>query len=364
MNRHLIARKDAESWRKSRRRKDANFVSKRRARLRPLAFGLAVLMATTSPLTAFATPAPLTTTVGTPTGPSYNLNTASTQYSTVGAGGCSGNYTNSINTANTVGLSSVATGVAASVAALIATQVAQGAQAGEFTAMAVGLGLAGGGLAEAGVGVATPLDAAPAAPGLELAGGGLDDAAASAGALAGTDTAASIANISNDVSAAANVVGVASQVYAQSLLNYSTGESSLGYPGLNSCSTEFTGTITADANINASQGISADNGAIYLGNTDGKTYQPGISLGGGALAGAGSGVEAFTGDANSIAIGNGASADAAGGGTDDVAIGDKATAGTSTAADFDPPRSAPIRMQPPAVRQSAKARRHPTAAKR
>src|SRR5580700_6054056 len=110
MNRHLIARKDAESWRKSRLRKDANFLSKRRARLRPLAFGLAVLMATTSPLTALAAPAPLPTTVGTPTGPSYNVNTAAPQYSSIGAGGCSGNYVNAINTANTVGLSSLTTG--------------------------------------------------------------------------------------------------------------------------------------------------------------------------------------------------------------------------------------------------------------
>ena len=110
MNRHLIARKDAELWRKSRRRKDANFLSKRRARLRPLAFGLAVLMATTSPLTALAAPAPLPTTVGTPTNPTYNLNTATPQYSTVGAGGCAGNYVNAINTANTTGLSSLNVG--------------------------------------------------------------------------------------------------------------------------------------------------------------------------------------------------------------------------------------------------------------
>src|ERR1700678_3762326 len=94
MNRHLIARKDAESWRKSRRRKDANFLTKRRARLRPLAFGLAVLMATTSPLTAFATGTG-TTSVGAPTAPykpptPANLNAA-------GQGGCAQQYTVAID---------------------------------------------------------------------------------------------------------------------------------------------------------------------------------------------------------------------------------------------------------------------------
>src|SRR5580698_6893130 len=127
MNRHLIARKDAESWRKSRHRKDANFLSKRRARLRPLAFGLAMLMATTSPLTAFATGTG-TTSVGTPSSTLYNTPTAP-NLNSAGAGGCAQQYTvaidnltdqsNSLNTqayiAQDVGLGLQATGVAAQV---------------------------------------------------------------------------------------------------------------------------------------------------------------------------------------------------------------------------------------------------------
>src|ERR1700678_4013823 len=94
MNRHQIARRDAESWRKSRPRTDAHTLSKRRARLRPLAFGLAVLMATTSPLTAFAAGTG-TTSVGTPTAP-YNTPTPS-NLSTAGAGGCAQQYTVAID---------------------------------------------------------------------------------------------------------------------------------------------------------------------------------------------------------------------------------------------------------------------------
>ena len=93
------------------------------------------------------------------------------------------------------------------------------------------------------------------------------------------------------------------------------------------CDKEFTGTISADANIAASQGISADNGAIFLGNTDGISYQPGITLGGGALSGAGAGgLEATTGDVNAIAVGNNAFAALSG----SIALGLNAS---STAAD-------------------------------
>src|SRR5580692_544667 len=124
MNRHLIARKDAESWRKSRRRKDANFLSKRRARLRPLAFGLAMLMATTSPLTAFAAGTG-TTTVATPSSTLYNTPTAP-NLNSAGSGGCAQQYTvaidnltdsaNSLNTkafiSQDIGLGLQAAGVA------------------------------------------------------------------------------------------------------------------------------------------------------------------------------------------------------------------------------------------------------------
>jgi hypothetical protein len=43
-------------------------------------------------------------------------------------------------------------------------------------------------------------------------------------------------------------------------------------------------TITANANIIGAQGIEAANGAINLGNPDGTTYEPGITIGGGGRA--------------------------------------------------------------------------------
>lgn len=71
------------------------------------------------------------------------------------------------------------------------------------------------------------------------------------------------------------------------------------------CNAEFTGSVLADANIVASQGVSAFNGAINLGNADGISYQGGIAIGGGSISGAGTpGHEARTDVASAIAIGN------------------------------------------------------------
>jgi hypothetical protein len=109
--------------------------------------------------------------------------------------------------------------------------------------------------------------------------------------------------------------------------------------GLPSCEEDFTGTVRVlaggvnvsgvsifkndvgiDANLNvsgsvnanqvhAAQGISAHGGAIWIGDPGGLTYFSGITIGGGALSGAGTGGPlAFTGDVTAIAIGNGASA--------------------------------------------------------
>ena len=90
---------------------------------------------------------------------------------------------------------------------------------------------------------------------------------------------------------------------------------------LPNCNAEFTGTILADANIAASQGISAFNGGINIGNADGLTYQGGIAIGGSSISGAGSpGHQAQTGWATSIAIGN----DAAALGANSIAFGDGA----------------------------------------
>ena len=71
---------------------------------------------------------------------------------------------------------------------------------------------------------------------------------------------------------------------------------------------EVRGTTTGNQFV-STQGIAAHNGQIILGNPDMQTYQQGITIGGGAFAGAGAGGEtAFTGHFSAIAIGNGAEA--------------------------------------------------------
>src|SRR5271170_6807653 len=250
MNRHLIARKDAESWRKSRRRKDANFLSKRRARLRPLAFGLAMLMATTSPLTAFATGTG-TTTVGTPSSTLYNTPTAP-NLSSVGAGGCAQQYTVAIDNLTDTSNSD-------NTKSFIAQDVGLGIEIGGETAQAVTDGIEAGTLATEDL-VANPSPAAPEAA-----------VAVEEGVIDG-GTAADLAGVFTDGGGLATSIAATalSQVaqgdtnQAQALTDYTQGNSSNA--GLPNCASEFTGTVSADANINAGQGISADNGAIWLGD--------------------------------------------------------------------------------------------------
>lgn len=68
------------------------------------------------------------------------------------------------------------------------------------------------------------------------------------------------------------------------------------------------GNVTA-SQVLASQGISAVSGGIWIGDPNGTTYSRGITLGGGALSGAGvGGAQAFTGVVDAIAIGNNARA--------------------------------------------------------
>src|SRR5271163_3051281 len=150
MNRHLIARKDAESWRKSRRRKDANFLSKRRARLRPLAFGLAVLLATTSPLTAWATGTGMTTNQ-TPSSSLYTNNATPGPLTSVGQGGCAQQYAGQINTDLTNSGNDLAGGFISLDAGLAAQAVGLGTQ------------IAGLGTQTTAEGVETGTDAAEAA---------------------------------------------------------------------------------------------------------------------------------------------------------------------------------------------------------
>ncbi|MEO8318247.1 MAG: hypothetical protein ABI561_07985, partial [Bradyrhizobium sp.] len=253
----------------------------------------------------------------------------------VGQGGCNYQYTDKLNslaqgasTNNIIGQ----TANAASWGTAIATTNLWG---GEFDAAAAGLGVGSGGLGtmagglgDAAAGVflgapllATPLDAGPAIPGFldEAAGhivsasgagvasGGLADAATALATAGGTSTAAGVALGLQTVGVATGVAGAVLQQEQTSLAAY------VSY--LPNCDLHFSGTVFTDANIIGGQGIAAVNGAINLGNPDGVTYQPGITLGGGALSGAGSsgpatmaGPLATTDNVNAIAIGNGASA--------------------------------------------------------
>lgn len=85
------------------------------------------------------------------------------------------------------------------------------------------------------------------------------------------------------------------------------------------------GTLGANS-LNTTQGISAYAGAMWIGNTNGSSFQPGISIGGGALAGVGTGgLASLTGHAAAIAIGNNSNAALSG----SVAIGLNSSAGAA-----------------------------------
>lgn len=180
----------------------------------------------------------------------------------------------------------------------------------------------------------------------DIAGLGAEIVAQAAG-TGPTEQAAEAASIGIQVGAkTASAVAYAAQIQASNLP---------------SCDQEFTGTVKVDAGgvnvtgksifntdnsgqpavavngnvavsgvvtasqVKATQGISADNGAIWLGDPNGVTYSSGITLGGGALSGAGTGgPQAFTGTVSSIAIGNGASAFS----VNSTALGTGAVAGT------------------------------------
>ena len=65
----------------------------------------------------------------------------------------------------------------------------------------------------------------------------------------------------------------------------------------------------ATSKLTTNQGISAFGGAITIGDPSLTTYSSGITLGGGALSGAGTGgLQAFTGDVSAVAVGNNAQA--------------------------------------------------------
>lgn len=89
------------------------------------------------------------------------------------------------------------------------------------------------------------------------------------------------------------------------------------------------GTITA-SKISTTQGISTNGGGIIIGDPGLNTYSSGITLGGGALSGAGvGGAQAFTGHASAVAIGNGARAESEN--TTSLGTGATATHASATA---------------------------------
>src|SRR5690242_16368298 len=175
-------------------------------------------------------------------------------------------------------------------------------------------------------------------------GGLAAEVAAQAAGTGPTEQAAEAAAVGTQVVAVgASAVAYGAQIQASTLPN---------------CEQEFTGTVKVDAggvnvsgpsifnnnvavvgnvmvsgdvnasHVHATQGISADGGAIWLGDPNGNTFSSGITLGGGALSGAGTGgAQAFTGDVSSIAVGNGASAFS----VNSVAMGTNATAGNPIA---------------------------------
>ncbi len=276
---------------------------RRRAQARVLAINVAALFATSALTPAFADGSN-TTALGTPS-PGYSVVTSSPQLSSVGSGGCSQQYTNQLNTLGDTVAGLGVTSAGAAVAEL-ATEIA------EFSGEGAEFITAGASLNAAGVAIALDVPLVGSADGavvpIEAAGAALD-------AAGGQSIATAIGLGAETVGVAAGLTGAITQEVQQNLTDYVS--------GLPTCEMEFTGTISADANIAASQGISADGGAITLGDLNGTSYSSGITLGGGALSGAGfGGLEAFTGDVTAVAIGNNASAASA----ESIAFGTNALA--------------------------------------
>jgi hypothetical protein len=89
-------------------------------------------------------------------------------------------------------------------------------------------------------------------------------------AIAGLATAdpiaAAVGVIAEDAGVATSIGAVVNAQLAPGDINTAQGLVD-HIASLPQCNTEFTGTISADAGLNSTQGISADNGAIWLGNT-------------------------------------------------------------------------------------------------
>jgi hypothetical protein len=166
MRKHRNARKDLRSAARSRR----STLAQRRAKLRPLAFGMAMLLATTSPLTAWANGTGTTaTTPSTVNSNLYNFNTSSPALDTVGQGGCAQQYTVAIdnlvdqaNTDNTNGFYAQDVGLVAQAAGVTAEIVGLSVEEGGEVAQTVSDGAEAATLATEDL-VANPSPAAPEA---------------------------------------------------------------------------------------------------------------------------------------------------------------------------------------------------------
>jgi hypothetical protein len=294
---------------------------------------------TTSPAPTPDTPAPVITSL-----PSLD---------TVGKGGCAQQYTAEINrlsqdalAADKDGLALETTGLVANSTAFIADGVAQEIETTAWTVGGAAMIIGGGTVLGTPAGVVT-------------GGVAMEAVAASSGA----QTLATVAKI---VALGTQALGLDSQTTSTNL-SQNQQDLNVYVATLPDCEATHTGTVAvtdggvnvtgdsifnddvgvaADVNVegdvnasqvHATQGISAVGGGIWIGDPNGTTYSSGITIGGGAVSGAGvGGAEAFTGDVDAIAIGNNAQAmqsgslalglDSSSTGADATAIGTAATA--------------------------------------
>ena len=153
--------------------------------------------------------------------------------------------------------------------------------------------------------------------GTEL-GGTIAEAAAQAIPPPGEEVAEAAGLVTQVAGLTAQTVAYAAQVQATTLPSCEqtfTGTVTVNAGGVNvTGGSIFNGNVGVAGNVNvsgnvtasqvhATQGISADGGKIFLGDPNSVTYSDGITLGGGALSGAGfGGPQAFTGNVSAIAV--------------------------------------------------------------
>ncbi len=258
--------------------------------------------------------------------------------------GCSQAYTDTLNALNQQALdNSVKATTAGGVGAvangvqIAADAVVAGVQLGSQTALTIGLA----GTTAYGV---APL---PTAAGIPFS----VDAAAATIVSAGDWAGWGVSLLAGATGAASSIAGFVAQHDAD-VINQKIQNLNVYTANLPQCDQAFTGTVTVQnggVNVNgnslfkgdvgvtgnvaasqllATQGISAFGGAITIGDPSLTTYSSGITLGGGAFSGAGTGgLQAFTGDVSAIAIGNNAKAAKFG----SVALGQNAIAGGASA---------------------------------